>query len=818
MGNKSTKNKSQETSEKAVSKLLTSKRFQEIWNKIHTSGIQPLYDVVQQAEKSNTKTIKISQNHIVSTYDIIVDLPEDTNLRAALYTKYKIELTEYFNNKYIPLFKQIKNENNNAHLISEFCKHWIYASAVARTMAQIFRYIERHYVKRQSGEIKSLSSQAYQIYYDIIKPYINDISTIILEFARMYRESGVSEAISGITVSKINECITIFIEMDKRLEQLNYKDINTKILQDMETFYNNNFTPKYWKDKLVSDCMDECKMYEERENMLFSKCLNETTYMYYKDVTLRLKTCLFDSMITNKWPILVNDIMEKKFKNIEISKQDYDSLVQLNNWMHKKKLTWKPHIQKSINKMRATCQNRFYIETLIYGLGRSSLNDDNTDVPADIVAVCFQYYDPKWILLHLFIFIREMLLELNQEVNLNTCDVVKINMIEINSIIFDIYGNWSTWNISFHSMAAEYINNLFYNINNSDIKHKLNYISQLFMFWNGNAYGRNFKSKAAPAFHSEYMKLFCNRLLSDDQNIELELMLIEEFDSMNIDILQKISEQSRSMLKDITKSNELCKEFYENKENDMSMELNVTCGYQGVGWNGLRGGIVIYNKPGCIESACVKFAKFCENNQKSKLNQKSRRKMDFILNVGYGEIEIEFKNDIKKIFIVSTVMILIFEAFNFSDKYSMKYFQTFSKKQNVIIVEETLSFLTTFGLLLKQKGEKQNEIYWSINEDFEYPMNRINLYHMFEVYKYNKSVPQFNERLQRHIVDACIVRTMKKRRSMSALELIKHIQKETSTMFRATDEFIKNRIKNLVELEYLEIDRSHYEPWYAYKL
>eukprot|EP01084_Bolivina_argentea_P178358 308317_1 len=208
--------------------------------------------------------------------------------------------------------------------------------------------------------------------------------------------------------------------------------------------------------------------------------------------------------------------------------------------------------------------------------------------------------------------------------------------------------------------------------------------------------------------------------------------------------------------------------------------------------------------------SCIIF--YCDS-----LNKKHKVLLTPIITPTKHVIYVSSKR-ILKIFIVSTVMILIFEAFNFSDKYSMKYFQTFSKKQNVIIVEETLSFLTTFGLLLKQKGEKQNEIYWSINEDFEYPMNRINLYHMFEVYKYNKSVPQFNERLQRHIVDACIVRTMKKRRSMSALELIKHIQKETSTMFRATDEFIKNRIKNLVELEYLEIDRSHYEPWYAYKL
>ena len=197
MGNKATKNQTQEPSDKAVLKSLKSKKFQEIWNKIHASGIQPLYDAVQQAEKAESKTIKIPQNQIVSTYDIIVDLPQDIILRATLYKKYQIELKEYFDNKYIPSFKQIKEKDDDAYLVNEFCKHWIYASTVSRTMAQMFRYLDRFYVDKRSISsqnipIKKMCAQAYNIYYKIIQPYINDVFAIILKCTEAYRGSGKS--------------------------------------------------------------------------------------------------------------------------------------------------------------------------------------------------------------------------------------------------------------------------------------------------------------------------------------------------------------------------------------------------------------------------------------------------------------------------------------------------------------------------------------------------------------------------------------------------------------------------------------------------
>ena len=138
-----------------------------------------------------------------------------------------------------------------------------------------------------------------------------------------------------------------------------------------------------------------------------------------------------------------------------------------------------------------------------------------------------------------------------------------------------------------------------------------------------------------------------------------------------------------------------------------------------------------------------------------------------------------------------------------------------------MIIEESLAFLTRFGLLLETKEEekKDGDMYWSINDNFEYPSNKINLFHMFQVEKNNNTVRKFDKIMQRHIVDACVVRTMKKKRSMSASGLIDHIQHELSTLFRATKEQIDKRIKVLLDLEYIKIDHRPYnEVWYAYNV
>ena len=272
------------------------------------------------------------------------------------------------------------------------------------------------------------------------------------------------EPISGVDVMTISDAINVFVDIDKELSHNLYLvNIHEHILVDIQAFYSNTFNQKYWQDKSVADCMTECKMYEERENKLFSKCLKGTKY--YKEIQTKLNKYLFDAMITDKWPIVIDNIMDKKLNNIEISKQDYESLTQLHNWMNvsnKKKLKWEPHIQTMVSKMYSKSQSKFFVETLIYGLGRDCLNDDNKNVPADIVTICMRYYEPKWILLHLFIFVREMLLELYHSVNVKTNHKVKIQMVEINSVIFKIYNNWSKWDVPFHIMAAEYINSLFY--------------------------------------------------------------------------------------------------------------------------------------------------------------------------------------------------------------------------------------------------------------------------------------------------------------------------------------------------------------------
>ena len=168
-------------------------------------------------------------------------------------------------------------------------------------------------------------------------------------------------------------------------------------------------------------------------------------------------------------------------------------------------------------------------------------------------------------------------------------------------------------------------------------------------FWNDNKSKAQFQN-AKNAFFSEYMRLISNRLLSDEPNIKLEESLIKQFESMNIPILETISKQSKALLNDIRKSNELCKEFYENKENDtLQMEFNVMlCSTLDRRWNCYLKNSLVGNKPGCIEVACVKYSKFFQDNSKTTQNKRSKQKIDFVLNYGYGEIEIEFNNGITK--------------------------------------------------------------------------------------------------------------------------------------------------------------------------
>jgi len=213
------------------------------------------------------------------------------------------------------------------------------------------------------------------------------------------------------------------------------------------------------------------------------------------------------------------------------------------------------------------------------------------------------------------------------------------------------------------------------------------------------------------------------------------------------------------------------------------------------------------NLPNDVVLACDKFKRFY-------LNQHSGHKLDWRLDKGQAELQVQFNPKVRRGLIVTTYQMMIMLVFNSYKTPTFKQIVDITGIPRNDIAHHLLSLVhPKVAVLAKKPGGN------SLEDTHQF---RINPQYQNKLLKV--SVPLFPPKagagagggggdtdeglvLQRRLqMDATIVRTMKTRKTMKHAQLVAEVIRQLAPRFKAQVPDIKKRIDAMIEQENIERD------------
>lgn len=359
-----------------------------------------------------------------------------------------------------------------------------------------------------------------------------------------------------------------------------------------------------------------------------------------------------------------------------------------------------------------------------------------------------------------------------------------IVVIENNKNIFTKIINLIIEKINSNSDFNKIINNYINNILSKNLLNEIN-INNLFFFIN------NIKTR--DEFESYYKNWLIKRIINNNYSEDNEIIFIKEF-KLNYLIFS-------NTIEDILKNNdkELNDEF--KQINNIPINFNIKIFKNNIirNENNLENNIILPEELKLISTSFNSFYEF-------KFN---KRKLLWQYNMSKNEVS--FNINKKYTLILNTFQTIILYLFNNNDSLT---FEKIKKLTNLkdIIIKNILSIFVKKNLLIEN-----NENY-SVNNNFKSSSKVIKFINYTT--KTNKKIKmnEEDELLQKdliiqrsNIIDATIVRIMKKNRKINHNDLISEIL-EQSINFKPEINLLKSRIESLIERDYMtRIDQNIYE-------
>ncbi|WWC64830.1 uncharacterized protein I303_107444 [Kwoniella dejecticola CBS 10117] len=294
-------------------------------------------------------------------------------------------------------------------------------------------------------------------------------------------------------------------------------------------------------------------------------------------------------------------------------------------------------------------------------------------------------------------------------------------------------------------------------------------------------------------------RLLYARSASDDSEKQMVTKLKME---MGFQFTQKLE----GMFTDMRLSNESANTFrnYLNRHGAIPIDLNVnvlTASY----W---PQPIVATNTctfPAALQPAMETFQRYYDSRH-------SGRRLTWQGNLGTADVKVRFKarsHDLN----LSThalVVLLLFENVKSGENLSYPDIKASTDLPDSDLVRTLQSLACAkFRVLTKiPKGRDVNPSdRFEFNENFTSPMARIKIMQVASKVENTKEREETQEMVdeeRKHQIEACIVRIMKDRKTMSHNDLISEVAHQLSSRFSPSMSLIKKRIEGLIDREYLE--------------
>ena len=185
-------------------------------------------------------------------------------------------------------------------------------------------------------------------------------------------------------------------------------------------------------------------------------------------------------------------------------------------------------------------------------------------------------------------------------------------------------------------------------------------------------------------------------------------------------------------------------------------------------------------------------------------------------NYGSADVRVQFKAR-KHELNVSTyalIILLLFESVAEGDRLSWQSIQT-STAISEQELNRTLQSLACakYKILLKEPRGRDigKEDEFSFNDGFQCNLARIKIAQIaarVETAVERKETTEKVEEERKNQVEACIVRVMKDRKTMTHNELVNEVIRQLTARFQPTPQLVKRRIESLIDREYLERSES----------
>jgi cullin 3 len=259
------------------------------------------------------------------------------------------------------------------------------------------------------------------------------------------------------------------------------------------------------------------------------------------------------------------------------------------------------------------------------------------------------------------------------------------------------------------------------------------------------------------------------------------------------------------MFKDVQLSKDLMlkfkKEVFDTEKNlDIQLDVNVcTTGY----WPSRAN--IPSNLPQEVAVACDKFKRFY-------LNQHNGHKLDWRLDQGQSELQVQFSPKLKRGLIVTTYQMMIMLVFNSYKTPTYKQILDITGIPRNDIANHLLSLVHPKVAVLAKKppgNSLEDSHMFRINPSYQNRLLKVSVPLLPPAKNTDKggNSEEAGPQLQRrHQMDAAVVRIMKARKSMKHAQLVGEVMQQLSARFKAKPPDIKKRIEALIEQEYLERD------------
>jgi cullin 3 len=246
---------------------------------------------------------------------------------------------------------------------------------------------------------------------------------------------------------------------------------------------------------------------------------------------------------------------------------------------------------------------------------------------------------------------------------------------------------------------------------------------------------------------------------------------------------------------------------------DFQTELNVSVCTTGA-WP--TSGIQPVKKPPAIVQVSDAFTQFY-------LNRYSGRRLNFQMDKGKADCQVQFTAKTKKILVVSTYQMLVLLQFNQRNTYNFGELLASTGIPREDLMTAVLSMAHPKVKVLRKappSKDVEDSHKFQINPKYNNPRAKVNIPTLNIRPQSKAKADEGMEaimRLRRHQMDAAIVRIMKARKTLKHPDLISEVVKQLRGRFTPKPVDIKKRIHNLIELEYLERDETDRQT-YHYKM